>query len=280
MLKNYNYILTIMLYPFILILSYLLLSNYIKGSFYIYVLVAMIFVFVPSFIMSLYGVLEDILNSKSKWRIILVILFSIFYIPYYYTKHISKQEVFLGLLIPIVTILLSFVVYDNTLKKIRVLVNSLYSNMVTITERYSYISSNNLIKIDVDPSFRCNSNVGDYIISCDRLEDDSFIGIYSYDISDYDEEKIKDIMDFHINQTIDYIKENGYTYETKNEDRIIKIYYNDMVILLTQNNYIADDKNYGLVIIKELPKELLDIDEFKKMIESIIILNYNNGVSS
>ena len=91
MLKNYNYILTIILYPFILILIYLLLTNSIKGDFYLYILIAMIIVFIPSFIMSLYGILEDILNSKAKWRIILVILFSVFYIPYYYTKNVTKQ---------------------------------------------------------------------------------------------------------------------------------------------------------------------------------------------
>ena len=92
MLKNFNYILTIMLYPFILILSHLLLNDYITGDLYLYLLLSMIFIFIPSFIMTLYGVLEDILNSKSKWRIIFVMLFSIIYIPYYYTKHIFSQN--------------------------------------------------------------------------------------------------------------------------------------------------------------------------------------------
>ena len=280
MLKNWNYIITIMLYPFILILSYLLLNDYIKGDLYSFIVFAMIMVFIPSFIMSLYGILDDILNSKSKWRIILVILFSIFYIPYYYTRHISKQEIYLGILIPMLSILFSIVVYNLSLKKLRDYLDLLYSDSVIINENYSYTSSDNLIKIDVDKSFRCSSNIGDYIISCDRLEDDSFIGIYSYDVTDYGEDEIKDIIDFHINQTIDYIKENNYAYGIDSNDQIVRIFYNDMVILITQNNYIVDDKDYSLIILKELPSNMLDLKEFEKMIESITFLNYNNGVSS
>lgn len=275
MLKNYNYIITIILYPLILILSYLLLVNYIKGSFYIYILLSMITIFIPSFIMSLYGILDDILNSKSKWRIIFAILFSIFYIPYYYTRYISKQEIYFGILIPILTILLSVVTYKITLQKLGLLFDSFYMHKVIINEHYSYESNNKLIKIDVDKSFRCDSNIGNYLISCDRLQDDSFIGIYSYDVTDYSLKEIEDIIDFHINQTIGYILDNGYTYEIDNTESIIKIYYNNMVILLTQNNYIINDKKYSLIIMKELPNELLDINEYKKMIESIAFLNYN-----
>ena len=280
MLKNYNYILTIILYPFILIMSYLLLTNYIKGSFYISLLISMIIVFIPSFIMSLYGILDDILNSKYKWRIILVILFSIFYIPYYYTRYIAKQEVYLGILMPIFCILLSILTYKVTTDKLRYVFASIYSNHVIINEHYSYVSSNDLIKIDVDKSFRCNSNVGDYIISCDRLEDDSFIGIYSYDITDYDDKEINEIATFHLDQTISYIEESGYTYDLKKDNDLVTINYGNMTIIFTQNNYALGNKKYSLVIMKELPSELLDLNEFKKMIESITFLNYNNGVSS
>ena len=275
MLKNFKYIVTIMLYPFILILCYLLLNDYIKGDLFYFVLVGMIVLFIPSFIMALYGVLEDILNSKSKWKIILVILFSIFYIPYYYTKHISKQEVYLGVLLPILSILLSLVTYQLAMQKFSGWVDSIYADRVVISTRYSYISSNSLIRIDVDESFRCSSNIGDYLISCDRLEDDSFVGIYSYDVSKYDDDDINDILEFHLNQTVDYIEENGYECNVDTDDNIIKIYYNDMAILLTQNNYIINDKNYSLIIMKELPKELLDIKDFQKMIETIEFLNYN-----
>lgn len=275
MLKNYNYFITIILYPLMLILSYLLLSNYIKGDIYIYLVISMITIFIPSFIMSLYSVLDDILNSKSKWRIIMVILFSIFYIPYYYTRYIVKQEIYMGILIPILSMLLTYATYNVALKEMRVFIDSFYSNWITINEDYTYYSSDNIVRIDVDKSFRCSNNIGDYIISCDRLEDDSFIGIYRYNTTDYSEDELQDIIDFHINQTIEYILDSGYSYDTENVDNIIKIYYNDMVILLTQSNYILDDAKYSLIIMKELPNELLDLDEFKKMIESITFLNYN-----
>ena len=280
MLKNYNYILTIVLYPFILILSYFLLINKLEGSLYLNILLFMLVIFIPSFIMTLYGISEDILNSKKKWRIILLILFSIFYIPIYYTKNITKQEVYIGFIISIVSITFSGLVYHPFLSKTKLFFDSLYLGKVGINEQYTYTSNNNLIRIDVDKTFVCSSNNGDYVISCDRKEDDSFIGIYYYDITDYSDGKIKDIFDYHLEQIVDVIIENNYEYKTENNDSIVKIYYNDMVVLLSQNNYIVGDGKYCLIIVKEVPKKLMDEKEYQKMIESIVFLNYNNGVSS
>ena len=72
-----------------------------------------------------------------------------------------------------------------------------------VNDHYTYTSTDNLIQMRVDKTFRCESNKGDYIVSCDRLEDDSFIGVYSYDITEFSEEEIEDILEFHIKQTID-----------------------------------------------------------------------------
>ena len=280
MLKNYNYILTIMLYPFILVLSYFLLSNKLEGSAYLYLLLIMIAIFIPSFIMSLYSALDEIIHSKKRWRLIWLILFSLFYLPIYYTKYVSKQEMYLGVTIPLISIVFSVLVFDESMKSLRKVFDSIYENKVTININYTYVSTNGLIRIDVDKSFICEDNIGDYIVSCDRLEDDSFIGIYYYDITDYSEDKIEDIFEYHLDSIIESIEEAGYSYETKSNDEIIKIYYEDMVILLSQNNYIVGDGKYSLIIMKEAPKELIDEKEYKKMIESVTFLNYNNGVSS
>ena len=66
MLKNYNYMLTIMLYPFIMVLSYLKLTNILKSNIYTTLIVIMLLIFIPSFIMSLYSASEEILKSKNK----------------------------------------------------------------------------------------------------------------------------------------------------------------------------------------------------------------------
>ena len=281
MLKNYNYILTIILYPFILVLSYLILDNYLHSSFYLYLDLLMIIVFIPSFIMSLYNALEEILSSKKKWRVILLILFSYFYLPIYYTKYISKSEKYLGSIITILGIVLSYYTFSKFNDRLFEFLTNAFKNNVIINENYIYISADKKFTMNVSKDFRCNRNdIGDYVIYCDRLDDDSFIGVYSYEINDYNEEDILDILNFHINQSEEYIKESGYISDLEKKDDILEINYNNMVILLTQRIYVANDNQYSLVIIKEMPKELEDIQEFQKMIETIYFLNYNGIESS
>ena len=283
MLKNYNYMLTIILYPFILLLSYLIFTNYLKGELYTYLLVIMSMVFIPSFIMSLYGALEEILNSKKKWRIILLILLSIFYLPIYYTKYVSKEEKYLGYILFIIGIPLTILAINASSNRLLKYLTRVYKNYAVINENYVQISSNNLFSINIDKTFRCNNeDIGDYVISCDRLEDDSFIGIYSYDISYDSEEDIEEKISFHVNQTVEYIEEKDYEYEfiENNDDSIIQIDYNDNSILIKQNNYEINGSKYSLIILKEVPKELIDYVEYQKMIDSIYFLNYNDGVSS
>ena len=268
MLKNYNYILTILLYPFILVLTYFKFTNFIKGDLYTYLILIMLIIFIPSFIMSLYGIAEDILKSNKKWRIIFLIL-------------LSKEEKYLGYLLFIISIPLTGLAINATNERLLKTFNYLYRSYVVINEQYVYYSSNNLFSINVDKSFRCSrDDIGDYVISCDRLDDDSFIGIYSYDASLDDEEELEEKLNFHLEQTIDYILENGYTYEITNDSNIIEIDYNENTILLTESNYMVGEAKYCLIIIKEMPKEYISYEEYQKMIDSIYFLNYNEEVSS
>lgn len=281
MLKNYNYVITILLYPFLLLISYLYFSSSLNGDFYLYLIVAMLIIFIPSFIMSLYGVVEEILNSKSKWRIILLVIFSYFYLPIYYTKYVSKEEKYLGYFIVILSGVSSFFAFNAFNKKIYSFLTNAYKNNVVINDRFIYTSVDKLFTINVSKDFRCNqNNIGDYVVYCDKLDDDSFIGIYSYNVTDYDDDEISDILEFHLKQTEEYIKEKEYVSEVKKINDIFVINYNNMIILLTEKNYVTENGNYSLIIIKEMPKELEDIEEFQKMIETIYFLNYNEEESS
>lgn len=281
MLKNYNYMLTILLYPFILIMSYLKLANLIKGSMYTYLIIIMLLLFIPSFIMSLYTSSEEILHSNSKWRILFLILLSIFYLPIYYTKYVAKEEKYLGIILFIITIPLTFLSINECNKRILQFLDKAYRNYVVVNENYIYHDVNKRFTINVDKSFRCNNyDIGDYVISCDRLEDDSFIGIYSYDVSYDSESELEEKLDYHIQQTIDYIEDKGYRYEIISDTGIIEIDYNTNAILISQNNYIVDDTKYSLIVLKEVPKEYLNYEEYTKMIDSIYFLNYNERVSS
>ena len=276
MLKNYNYVLTILLYPFILVLSYLKLSNLIKGELYTYLIIIVLLFFIPSFIMSLYNASEEILNSKKKWRIILLITLSIFYLPIYYTMYVAKEEKYLGYILFIITIPLSIITIKAMNNRILMFLNEAYKNSVSINEHYVTNSTNNLFSINVDASFRCKKdNIGDYVISCERLADDSFIGVYSYDITDDLEDEIYEKLEFHVNQTLDYIKEHNFVYDINDDTDIIEISYNENIILITQKNYLVGNNKYSLIIIKEMPRYYISYEEYKKMIDSITFLNYN-----
>ena len=281
MLKNYNYVLTIMLYPFILIIEFLLFKGNLKGDFYWYLTILMNIIFIPSFIMSLYNSLEEILHSNKKWRIVLLILFPFFYLPIYYTKYISKEEKYLGIILCILGLIFSYLTYKSFTNRLAIWLDELYSGSILVNEHFTYNTLDNLFSMDVSSDFRCkNKDIGDYVISCDKIKDDSFIGVYSYEISNYTEKELSDILLFHLNQSLDYIKEHGYTGEVNNIDDVIEINYHDMVILLTQKNYLLHDSEYSLVIVKEMPKALEEVKEFQKMIETIKFLNYNEEVSS
>lgn len=281
MLKNYNYMLTILLYPFLLIISYLKIANYLKGSLYTDLIIIMLIIFIPSFIMSLYCAAEEILTSDKKWRIVFLVLLSVFYLPIFYTKYISKDEKYLGYILFILTIPLTYLMIVTLNNKLLIIFNEVFRDKIVLKDTIVYNSTNNLFSINIDYSFRCNSeNIGDYVISCDKLADDSFIGIYSYDVSFDDEEEIKEKFDFHINQTIDYIKDKGYSYQITSDEKITQIEYNDNIILISQNIYFIEEDIYSLIIMKEMPREYVSYDEYQKMIDSIKFLNYNDGVSS
>lgn len=275
MLKNYNYMLTIMLYPFIMVLSYLKLTNILKSNIYTTLIVIMLLIFIPSFIMSLYSASEEILKSKNKKRIVLLIVLSIFYLPIYYTKYVYKEEKYLGYFLSVISIILTIITFNISCNSLKKYFLNIYEKRYAIKENYIYNSVNKLFSIEIDSSFRCNEkDLGDYVVSCDRLNDDSFIGIYSYDISLEDESEIEEKLEFHINQTIDYIKEKGYEYRISNDD-IVKIEYNNNAVLITQKNYIVEDNKYSLIILKEIPREYINLEEYQKMIDSITFLNYN-----
>jgi hypothetical protein len=226
--------------------------------------------------MSLYNASEEILKSKKKWRIILLITLSIFYLPIYYTMYVAKEEKYLGYILFIITIPLTFITIKAMNNRILLFLNEAYKNSVSINEHYVTNSINNLFSIDVDASFRCKKdNIGDYVISCERLLDDSFIGVYSYDVTDDDNDELYEKIEFHVNQTIDYIKEQNFAYDINDDTDIVEISYNENIILITQKTYLVGNNKYSLIIIKEMPRYYISYEEYKKMIDSITFLNYN-----
>lgn len=270
-LKENSIIITISLFPLILLLSLLRFVNFLKSNLYDYLIILMSLVFFFYFIISLFLVLDEIINSNNKSRIIWVILFSIFYLPIYYTKYVSKGEKYLGFLILISSIVLSIGTVYFLQERFFQYIVLVEKKKIVLKTSYEYSDKNKLFTIHVDNNYRCDNKLGDYALSCDSYSDDSFFGVYVYnDIIDEDE--VDEILSFHIEQTLDYISENNYEASISyldELDNLVQIEYNDMVILITEKNYIVKDKTYNLIIVKELPKSENAIINFIKNINSI-----------
>lgn len=270
-LKENSLIITISLYPLILLLAILRLSNFLKSAIYDYLIIVMLIVFVFYFIISLFWVLDEILNSDKKYRSIFLILFSIFYLPIYYTKYVSSGEKYLGYLLLLCSLILTFGTGYYLEERFSKYLIEVEKKKIVLKTTYEYSDKNKLFTIHVDNNYRCDNKLGDYALSCDSYTDDSFFGIYLYnDIQD--EEEQEDILSFHIEQTLDYIKENNFEAELSYLDELenlVQINYNDMVILITERNYYVKDKIYNLIIVKELPNSADVLNNFLKNIKSI-----------
>lgn len=271
--KELCFITNISLLPVILLLAILRLSHFIEGIIYYYIIIGMIIIYLISFILVLFFAVNEILNSNRKSRIILLILFSIFYLPIYYVKYVNSEEKALAYFLSISSLVLlgiSYFVFKDTVNNFFV---NKYKQNIILKDTYQYISKNKLFTINVDKSFSCTSDLGEYQISCDRNSDDSFLGIYSYEKEEFSEAELDDIKEFHINDTINVIEENDYEYEKEDINDIIKITYNNMEILLTQRNYFINNKQYSLIILKESPRYNENVNDFFKVIDTIKFLN-------
>ena len=271
--KELCFITNISLLPVILLLAILRLSHFIEGIIYYYIIIGMIIIYLISFILVLFFAVNEILNSNRKSRIILLILFSIFYLPIYYVKYVNSEEKALAYFLSISSLVLlgiSYFVFKDTVNNFFV---NKYKQNIILKDTYQYISKNKLFTINVDKSFSCTSDLGEYQISCDRTSDDSFLGIYSYEKEEFSEAELDDIKEFHINDTINVIEENDYEYEKEDINDIIKITYNNMEILLTQRNYFINNKQYSLIILKESPRYNENVNDFFKVIDTINFLN-------
>lgn len=271
-LKESSFITSIALLPFIFLLSILMLQGVPKGGLYSYLLVLMIIIFTITFIFSLFFAVEEIRNSDDKKRIVFLILFPFIYLPIYYTKYIYKNERYLGYGISLANIMLivSFYVvvkgfvYDYTAE--------LNHKNIKARENYVYVDKNNLFSINVNNNYTCNKDLGDYVIACENKDDDSFLGVYSYKKKSFSKGTLDDIKSYHIEQTVNYIKENEKIDDIEEINDLTIISYSNMKVIIKQVLYTNDNDSYCLVIIKEINKDNFDIINFEKTIQDIVFL--------
>ena len=270
-MKTRSLTITLILFPFILLLAILRMINFLKSNIYDYLIILMCLVFLWYFIVSLFYASSDILNGK-KINFVFLLLFSIFYLPIYFVKEVYNKEKYLSYILFWLNIILFGIFCVFLRERIIYRIVEMEKEKIVLKTKYNYVDKNNLFTIMVDNQYTCYDDLGEYSVACENKHDDSFLGIYSYETSGFDDEELANILLFHINQSISYIEDNGYDYEVEELDNIVKIKYNDMVVLQKMENYIIGDSNYSLIIVKEVYDYDGNIQEFQNFIESIIFL--------
>ena len=267
-LRNISYFYTIIMFPFLLILWILISLNMLKSDIYFFSGIVLSFIYLYYFIVCLFCTISDIKYSNQKWNVILLIFFPFIYIPYFYGKYISQKDSLMCNIIAILNIILIIVfkiTFDHSYSNY--LLNN-YKKYIKINEDYTYLDKSNLFTIDVDKNYVCNNDLGEYDLTCEDNNTDSFIGIYLYERDNYDEKDLLDILNFHIEQTISYIKENNYEYRLS-QDKYTIVKYNDMIVYLDSHYYEVNDTVYYLIIIKETKTYQDNKEDFERLVKSI-----------
>ena len=271
-LKESSFITSITLLPFIFLLCILKLKGVFKEGLYSYLLVGMIIVCTITFIFSLFFALDEIINSDNKKRLIFLILFPFIYLPIYYTKYIYQNEKYLGYGISLANIMLIVSFFTVVRGFVYNYMMELNHRDFKVKDTYSYVDKNNLFSINVNNNYTCNKDLGDYVIACDNKDDDSFLGIYSYQKKSFSKGALDDIKNYHIEQTVNYIKEKETVDDIEKINDLTVISYSNMKVIIKEVLYNNDNTSYCLVIIKEVNKDNFDIINFEKSVQNIVFL--------
>ena len=270
-LKEDSFIIAICLFPMTLLLLILRLTNFLKSDMYYYLILIMGFVFLITFIISLFYIVDEVINSKNWQRIFFVLLIPLIYLPIYYVKYVNSEDKYLGYILPIVNLGLIFGLYFSFNSFFRNYYVNKEKDNIVLKKTFKFLDKNEEFTINVDNTYTCNNNLGDYAIACDRSVDDSFIGIYSYKEKEFSEAKLDVLKEYHFDEIVDIIEENGYETEIEEINEITLIKYSNMEVLFTQKQYYENEKVYSLIIIKECPSYDDNLKDFEKMIKTIEI---------
>ena len=272
--KDYINIATVALAPFILLLvviksyfsKYLVLSNKI---FWIFTIIMIIIWFI-CYVISLFYNMEEIRTSNDKTLIkvlkyILVIIGNLFYISFRYLYKIEKIS---SVFVPILDITLLLLLINPFEKVMINYFDEINYKDIIINPNIDYYDKDYLFRIRLNSNYSCLNDLGEYKISCEK-NDDSFIGIYNYKASEVDSANFNDIYEFHVDQSISYILEEGITYQKDNIDSIDIITYNDMYILISRRVYKTLNDHYMLIFIYEGTGEY-NLDSYNNLLDTIV----------
>ncbi len=281
--KEYIFILYICLLPVTVTLLSLKLNNvgYFNTKPYFYIISLFTIILLITFVMSCLIIIDDILKKEEfstikNFKIACLLLFSLFYPPIHYLFNYQKKFCFISFIFIFLDIL-SLVYFSKAFNNYVVRLDTkLNEKEISLTDHYDYYFDKNDFKLNIDMDYSCNAKLGDYVLSCEDKKTDSFVGIYSYILDNYSEDELEDIYEYHLKQTIGYIEDEGYTFESNNIDSINVINYNNMTIYMSYVDYDLNhdgNKDKRLIIIYET--SINDINNYFNLINGIKV-NYNN----
>lgn len=191
-------------------------------------------------------------------KIALLLIFSVFYIPIYYTKYVMQKKKWLGIVECIVFILGYFMILS--------LLGILYLDKVD-TVKYSKDKS---IEAKLKSTWMCyDENIGDQKLFCFNILDEGSFGVFTYDTVITDSSDILDLMKYHSEQlNKGYIKEGYQVVNSKKENNYyISELKKDKEVFYTIAGIKTNDKNTIVVAYSGFKKEKFS-DIYKNIIYS------------
>lgn len=285
--KDYIYILYIALLPFTLSLIILRLNRVglFTNKLYYYIIILLSLLTIITFVWSLFYTLDDLLYREKNitlrnFIIAIMLFFSPLYIPIHYIVNYYKKYHFISYFL-VILFIFSFYYSYYTFDKYNLKLEKEYDDRtIIIKDNFDYLFDNDQFKVHIDFNYICQQDKGDYRLFCDNNLDDSFIGIYSYDMDNYSDSELLKAYKFHIDQTKEYIIEAGYTFIEELNDDIIVLTYNDkMQVYIKYTEYDINNDNsndISLIVIYELAKDDNNINRFNNLINSIKVNNSIN----
>lgn len=250
---------TLFLLTWILLILLLLLfpdANFI----YVYILLFLEFiVFLYSLFLCIFDVCHN--NKFSIFdkiqNIFLLILFNLFYVPIYYIKYMSDIKFVYGVfnsIIYVIAVGLSFYF--------------LFSFKHFSESKFSvYKSNDNVLTLKINKLWNCTvDDIGGNNLYCYKKYDKDSLGIFNYT----DFENTDELVSFHINQSIDILKEEGYKLikkeiDNKNRFTIVTMKKNGSeIVAVTAVKF--DTKDYTTIV----NYYGYSIEEFKEIFKNIL----------
>lgn len=214
------------------------------------------------------------MTRKSKViKVLLLLFFNLFYIPIYYTKYVMNKGKWYGILGCCANIFVYFLIIGGA-------VVFAYKTELENKE-VVYKTKDELLYVELSGSWTCPKEIaGAYDLYCYETYGDENFGVFNYEKRD----DIDYLLEFHLNQEIDYYKDLGYLVVNQGVDQETGFYNavlkqdNEFVFIVAAMKYATDDFTTILIYNKESDEKVtIDFDSFGELYNKVMISSANNN---